>query len=311
MMNREPDAVIAQKVMAKLAERKTPRRIAEETGFPKLVISRVTRLMTQPAALVDVLAGRQNITAAFKSAFPAADAVSPRPDRPIASQPGTVAVSPPLLEEPAVSPSKTEVKREHKDNLAKLVKRKLIAPEEAEAGRVLRTLARGWSYPGLEPSADLLKSWSAPLCALWLSMRPADAETTRRRLPTASLAVWNICVDAEAAGTEVESLRLGLRALAGRIAEGLPSVEEKPKSALKNGAADKLAGNAAAVRLILSGETDRRKVAEQAGVSASAAESLFIIKSHIPDMLHQIAAGQLSINAAREAVKIKKQRIAA
>lgn len=303
MMNREPDSVIAQKVMSKLSERKTPRRIAEETGFPKLVISRVTKLLSRPDALAEVLAGRQNITEAFKIAFPSLPAE--------ASPLGQPKVSAPL---PPPQPT---------DSLGKLLKRKLIAEAEAEAGRTLRVVAKDWSYPGLEPSADLLKAWPAPLRELWQSMRSADAETTRRRLPTASLTVWNIAVDDTAPGilyrhfqpaetqSELQSLRLALRCLADRIAEGLPSVEEKPKSALKNGAADKLAGNAAAVRLILCGETDRRKVAEQAGVSSSAAESLFIIKSHIPDMLHQIAAGQLSINAAREAVKIKKQRIAA
>lgn len=289
MMNREPDSVIAQKVMSKLSERKTPRRIAEETGFPKLVISRVTKLLSRPDALAEVLAGRQNITEAFKIAFPSLPAE--------ASPLGQPKVSAPL---PPPQPT---------DSLGKLLKRKLIAEAEAEAGRTLRALARGWSYPGLEPSRELLAAWPAPLRELWQSMRSADAETTRCRLPTASLTVWNIAVDDTAPGilyrhfqpaetqSELQSLRLALRCLAGRIAEGLPQAAAKPEKP-KESPAEKLRRIVRAADLIERGGITVDQTVTETGLTRECVRRLRQIHNRRPDLLPLVLAGEMTVNAA-------------
>lgn len=313
MTTREPDSQIAARIMALIAARKSPRRIASETGFPKLVIARVTRLLARPDALAEVLQGRKTITQAFKHAFPdAANAES-------ASQ------------FPAESIDKTEVKGvvihhppkpEPRDNLAKLVKRKLITDAEAEAGRVLRKHAKGWSYPGLEPSADLLKIWPAPLRELWQSMRPADAETTRRRMPTASLAVWNLCVDDSAPGcltrfhrppeaaAELEVIRIGLSSLSERIAAGLPQAEQKPKKA-KIDLSPLLPQFIEAIDLTKAG-LGPTETEQKTGLSKDHVRRIRQVYHHSPDLLPLLSSGQLKIHqAARLALNRSTEGVAA
>ncbi len=311
MPNREPDSQIAQKVMALIAARKSPRRIAAETGLPKILIARVTRLLACPDALSDVLEGRKTITAAFRSAFPDS------------------AVTESASKFPAESIDKTEVKGvvdchppEPRDNLAKLVKRKLITDAEAAAGRTLRQWARGWSYPGLEPSRELLAAWPAPLRALWEALRPADAETTRRRLPTASLSVWNVAVEDVVPGCltrylknpesegELEAVRLGLRALAARIAEGLPEAEQKPKKS-KIDLSPLLPQFAEAIDLTKAG-LGPTETEQKTGLSKDHVRRIRQVYHHSPDLLPLLSAGQLKIHqAARLALNRRTEGVAA
>jgi hypothetical protein len=303
MNPREPDSQIAARVMTLIAARKSPRRIAAETGLPKILIARVTRLLARPDALSDVLEGRKTITAAFRCAFP--DAASTE------------------------SIDKTEVKGvvdrhppEPRDNLAKLVKRKLITEAEAEAGRVLRAAARGWSYPGLEPSRELLAAWPAPLRALWDALRPADAETARRRLPTASVSAWNLCVDDAVPGcltrfhrppeaaAELEVIRIGLFALAARIAAGLPEAEQKPKKS-KIDLSPLLPQFAEAIDLTKAG-LGPTETEQKTGLSKDHVRRIRQVYHHSPDLLPLLSAGQLKIHqAARLALNRRTEGVAA
>lgn len=303
----EGDAQIAECVASLLAAGKSSSRIVAETGLPKILVARVARLIEAPAALNEVLAGRQGITRAFKmldaarvnnqseSMFHAEFIDKIKAGRkPVDRQP-----TPP----------------EPKDNLTRLAEKRLITEAEAAAGRVLCKLARGWTYPGLAPAAALLHVWPTPLRTLWQALRTSDWETMKRRLPTASLAVWNIAVDDSIPGclirsdypaesaSEIEAIRIGLRALVTRIAEGLPLAEVR--AAPERSVARRLQSEInEAIRVIADGGTVERAMAAT-GLSREYLRRIRQIYTLAPDLLPRVAAGEVKLY---EAIRLGRER---
>jgi hypothetical protein len=65
--NASRDAELAQQVLELLAAGVSAGAIQRQTGLPKLIITRVSRLAAAAAALQRVLQGRESVTDAYKS----------------------------------------------------------------------------------------------------------------------------------------------------------------------------------------------------------------------------------------------------
>ncbi len=204
-----------------------------------------------------------------------------------------------------------------------------ITKAEADAGRVLRQVAEGWSFPGLHPAPELLRLWPAPLRAPWQTLREADQQTYSYRppLPTSASTAWSIAVSNERpsilgfwprslmARLELTSLRIALQALAARIAEGLPEPEDAPPAPeIDLDAEDRgtraayLKSLAHAQRLIEEGVLSRRQIASATGVSLHNVKMLRAIRRKTPDALARVLSGEITIGAAAIAAGMTKPR---
>lgn len=218
------------------------------------------------------------------------------------------------------------------DILTELAKAGRITPEAAEAGRALKQAAAGWTFPGLEPSKALMRVWPAPLRALWEALREADTEThaCRPPLPTCTSTVWNIAVLNERPAIlcplsrtlimsrlEMTSLKIGLRALAARIAAGLPAaapVEEDEAEAFDINAEDRERAAAylgkiiAAIDLIEAGHHSISRMHQLSGITTKDIKTLKRLHRLSPDLLARVRANELSLNAAAVSAQVRKSR---
>ncbi|MEC4590566.1 hypothetical protein VPG91_06175 [Nitrospirillum amazonense] len=205
------------------------------------------------------------------------------------------------------------------DILARLVKLGRIRQPEAAAGQALRTIAEEWEFPGLEPSADLLRAWPPALRHFWRALRAADVETMAYRppLPTCTSTVWSVCVIGEPPAImtpypkglmprlEIVSLRIGLKALVTALTAEIPVDDATPTPPAldfdeedRRNASEKAAKVTTAISAVVNEAVSARLGAEMSGLSTSNLKTLKRIAKARPDLLAEINAGRLSIYAA-------------
>lgn len=203
------------------------------------------------------------------------------------------------------------------DMLAALQRAGRIKSPEAEAGRAFRTVAEGWIFPGLFPSPELFARWPVPLRVMWRALRKADEITmaARPHLPTVTSTTWNIAVENEQpavlgmfprtpeARAEMKTLRLGLDTLKELLAGGLPVDDPLPPLQLFDFEAESRSrredlGEKSRAAVVAAASTSIRLAALESGLSASSIKSLRRVAKTRPDLLAEIEAGRITINAA-------------